>query len=79
MTNSLYTRVKQHKRAEDAKAFTARYNIHRLVYFEEYESRQRAIEREKQIKRWRREKKVRLIESVNPDWRDLSREPGFCE
>lgn len=77
VTGNLAERVKKHKAARDPKAFTARYNIRRLVYFEEFKSIQKAIEREKQIKRWRREKKVKLIESINPNWKDLSRESRF--
>lgn len=72
MTNSLYHRVKQHKEGADPKGFTSRYRVNRLVYYEEYDNVYDAIEREKQIKRWRREKKVALIESVNPGWKDLS-------
>ncbi len=79
VTNSLYDRVAQHKAGGDPAAFTARYRITRLVYYEEFASIQRAIEREKQIKCWNRAKKVRLIESVNPDWKDLSLEPRFGE
>jgi putative endonuclease len=52
--------------------FTSRYRIHRLVYFEVYRDVRNAIAREKQIKRWRREKKVALIEKHNPAWDDLS-------
>ncbi|HKK44902.1 MAG TPA: GIY-YIG nuclease family protein [Balneolaceae bacterium] len=77
VTNDLYDRVKQHKSGVNSNAFTKRYKITRLVYYETYKSIQRAIEREKQIKRWRRDKKVKLIESVNPEWRDLSREARF--
>jgi len=77
LTNSLYHRVRQHKSGKQPTAFTTRYRITRLVYYEQYDSIQIAIEREKQIKRWRREKKIKLIESVNPGWRDLSLEPGF--
>lgn len=74
MTNNLEIRVHQHKEAKNKKAFTARYRINRLVYFEEYADVYIAIEREKQIKKWRREKKVNLIIRVNPDWNDLSLE-----
>lgn len=77
VTNDLYDRVKKHKTGEDSKTFTKRYKINRLVYYETFQSIQKAIKREKQIKSWRREKKVRLIESVNPAWKDLSREPRF--
>lgn len=74
LTNNLYFRVKQHKEAKDRSAFTARYRINRLVYYEEYERIYEAIDREKQIKRWRREKKIKLIEEVNPKWKDLAKD-----
>ena len=53
---------------------TATYNITKLVYIESHETAPDAIEREKQIKRWRREKKIALIESANPEWLDLANE-----
>jgi len=71
VTNDLEARVWQHKNETDD-SFTSRYNIDRLVYFEDFRDVDQAIEREKQIKKWRREKKVALIESLNRDWRDLS-------
>lgn len=55
-------------------AHTSHYNITKLVYLESHETAPIAIEREKQIKRWRREKKITLIESANPEWLDLSSE-----
>jgi putative endonuclease len=54
--------------------FTSKYNINRLVYFEVFGDVRTAIEREKQIKSWLREKKIALIEGVNPTWKDLSTE-----
>ena len=71
MTNNLARRVEQHK-AHEVAGFTSRYNIDRLVYYEVTDDVHAALEREHQIKDWRREKKVALIESVNPSWRDLS-------
>ena len=71
MTNDLERRVFQHKQ-KLIKGFTARYNINRLVYFELFNRPQEAIVREKQIKKWRRSKKIDLIESANPQWHDLS-------
>jgi putative endonuclease len=53
--------------------FTSKCNISFLVYYEVYEDIHQAIKREKEIKGWRREKKIRLIESMNPDWEELSR------
>lgn len=71
MTNDLARRVWEHKR-KLVKGFTARYDIDRLVYFEEYEQVTQAIAREKQIKGWKRFKKVGLIDSMNPEWKDLA-------
>jgi putative endonuclease len=71
VTNDLFRRVQQHKH-HAAPGFTARYNTTVLVYFEATPSVEAAIAREKQIKRWRRDKKIALIESMNPNWRDLS-------
>jgi putative endonuclease len=77
VTGNLHKRISKHKKADNHKSFTARYNVNRLVYFEEFKSIQKAIEREKQIKRWRREKKIALINSMNPNWEDLSKEMYF--
>jgi len=74
VTNDLYRRLYEHKNKLDPNSFTAKYDIHKLVYFEETPSKIAAIEREKQIKSWNRKKKNKLIESVNPQWRDLSLE-----
>ena len=73
VTNDLKRRTWEHKQ-ELVPGFAKRYNISRLVYFETTSEVYGAISREKQIKAWRREKKVALIESVNRDWRDLSAE-----
>jgi putative endonuclease len=71
VTNDLPRRVYQHKQ-KLIPGFTQRYNISSLVYFESTPDVRAAIAREKQIKGWLRAKKVALIESVNPRWRDLS-------
>jgi putative endonuclease len=71
VTSDLTTRVFQHKTKYYPKSFTARYNIEKLVYFENFHSIEEAISREKQVKKYRREKKIILIEGMNPDWRDL--------
>jgi len=73
VTNDLARRVYQH-RHQLLPGFTSRYNITRVVYFEATPDVRAAIAREKQIKRWRREKKVALIESANRDWKDLARD-----
>ena len=71
ITNDLIRRVYEHKHHIDKTSFTARYNVEKLVYFEETSSNRAAIEREKQIKSWSRNKKDKLIESKNPDWQDI--------
>jgi putative endonuclease len=73
MTNDLERRVSQHK-SKLIDGFTSRYNVNRLVYFETFGDVRDAIAREKQIKAWRRSKKIALIESTNPRWVDLSEE-----
>jgi putative endonuclease len=73
VTNDIERRIVEHK-SKRADAFTARYNVTRLVYCEEFRYINDAIAREKEIKGWRREKKVRLIDAENPRWIDLSAE-----
>jgi len=70
VTNDLVRRIYEH-RIDAAPGFTSRHAVHRLVYFEEHETLPLAIEREKQIKAWKRDWKIRLIEGANPDWSDL--------
>jgi putative endonuclease len=71
VTNDLEHRILQH-RVGLTQAFTARYRVTRLVYFEQTSDVKAAIEREKQLKSWRRERKIALIESVNAGWLDLA-------
>ncbi len=71
VTNNLERRVFEHKN-KLVEGFTARYNITRLVYFEQTPDVRVAIEREKQLKNWARSKKITLIEKTNPTWLDLS-------
>ena len=70
MTNDLIRRVYEHKN-NLVEGFTKRHQVHRLVYFEQCDGPEAAIGREKQIKAWKRRWKIRLIETANPDWRDL--------
>ena len=72
VTSNLPGRVWQHKHRV-TRGFAARYNLHLLVYFETADTMRAAIEREKQIKSGSRRRKIRLIENMNPDWRDLYR------
>ena len=70
VTGNLVRRIDEHK--EDLRdGFTKKYGVHRLVWFEEYAYVQDAIVREKRIKKWRREWKTDLIETMNPEWKDL--------
>ena len=71
VTSDLERRVYQHKK-KSLGGFTGRYNIGRLVYYEAVDDIRTAIDREKQIKGWKRHRKLALIEAANPDWRDLS-------
>jgi len=73
VTGNLHQRVFEHKWKE-RDGFTAHYNCDRLVWFENFQYIQQAIAREKELKGWRRAKKIALIESINPGWMDLSRE-----
>ncbi len=70
VTNSLERRVWQHRQGE-VDGFTSRYNLDRLVYYEDYPDALSAIAREKQLKRWNRSKKNALIATLNPSWHDL--------
>ena len=71
VTKDLIRRVYEHRHELDPTSFTAKYGIHKLVYFEETTDVRAAIDREKQIKSWKRAKKNQLIESINPRWVDL--------
>lgn len=71
LTGYLNRRIMQHK-IDSIEGFTAKYKVHRLVYYETFDQVANAISREKQLKRWRREKKIALIETTNPRWRDLA-------
>ncbi len=71
VTNDLVRRVGEHK-AKLVPSFTKRYGVDRLVYYEEYASILEARARERVLKRWRREWKFKLIETLNPKWRDLT-------
>lgn len=71
MTNDILRRITEHK-SDMIDGFTKRYHVHKLVYFEEYSSSTEAINREKQLKGYKRYKKVDLINQMNSDWDDLS-------
>ncbi len=75
VTSNLERRVYEHKN-KLAEGFTEKYNVNKLVYFETTGDVMAAIEREKQIKKWRREKKNQLVIGMNPEWKDLSLDWG---
>jgi len=73
MTSRPEQRIFEHKQHLQ-NGFTSKYDIDRLLYYESYDEIGKAIDREKQLKGWRREKKIALIRALNPHWIDLSRE-----
>ena len=75
VTNDLERRVYEHATGVN-RGFTKKYNCHYLVYYEHFTHIENAINREKEIKKWRREKKDRLTASFNPEWRFLNKEIG---
>ncbi|MBN8572112.1 MAG: GIY-YIG nuclease family protein [Ignavibacteria bacterium] len=75
VTNNLLRRVKEHK-DKIVKGFTEKYNVDKLVYYEQTENVHSAISREKILKKWERKWKLELIEKENPEWKDLYYELG---
>ena len=71
VTSNLVFRVRQHK-DHTFRGFTAKHDVDRLLYYETHGEVRQAIAREKQLKGWRREKKIALLEKTNPQWKDLS-------
>ena len=71
VTNNLLRRVYEHKNNVDPDSFTAKYKVHKLVYYEETADVRSAIGREKQIKSWNRSRKNKLVSEFNPAWKDL--------
>ncbi len=71
VTNNLERRIYEHKN-KLIDGFTKKYNVNKLVYAEETNDIKSALRREKELKKWRREKKDKLVESVNPEWKELS-------
>jgi len=74
VTSDLKTRIYDHKNKAFPRSFSAKYNCNKLVYFEGFHSIEEAIYREKKIKAGSRKKKIKLIESINPNWNDLYEE-----
>lgn len=78
MTNKLSKRLNEHfENRGDPETFAGKYYCYKLIYYEAYKTSQQAIEREKELKKWRREKKERLINNVNPDWEFLNYKDDF--
>ena len=73
MTNNLGRRIEEHK-SHVIEGFTKKYNVSKLVYYEETSEVTVAIAREKELKQWRRKKKNKLVQDMNPSWKDLSLE-----
>ena len=71
VTNDLIRRVYEHKNHLDPNSFTAKYNVNKLVYYDMCSDVEAAIAREKQIKSWNRKRKNKLIDEMNPEWKDL--------
>ena len=71
VTSDLISRIWEHRNHKYPNSFTAKYNLELCVFYESHFSIEEAIEREKQIKKWRREKKEDLINTINSDWNDL--------
>lgn len=77
VTGYLEQRVWQHKTHQIRKSFTDKYNCEYCIYYEEFDYINDAIDREKELKNWSRKKKEDLINTVNPEWRELINEKGF--
>ena len=78
VTGDIRKRIFEHQRKLMG-GFSAKYNLDRLVYMENFSDIRFAIAREKEIKGWRREKKIKLVETLNPEWKDLAVEYGLSE
>ena len=77
VTDNIDARVNEHKIKKYPRSFTAKYNCNKLVYFEEHSIAFEASERERQIKKWKREWKINLIIDMNSEWNDLTLNWGF--
>ena len=77
VTNDIVRRVHEHKNKTFPDSFTAKYNCHMLVYYEDYKYVNDALRRENKLKAGSREQKIILIESINPNWLDLAEQPMF--
>ncbi|RZK35482.1 MAG: GIY-YIG nuclease family protein [Pedobacter sp.] len=71
VTSDLYSRIIEHKEKKHPESFSAKYNCNKLVYFEQFSGIEESIAKEKQLKNWRRDWKINLINANNPNWDDL--------
>ena len=78
VTNNLLRRIQEHK-SQCVKCFTQKYNLNKLVYFEITDNIEDALNREKQLKNWKRQWKIDLITKINPSFKDLSTDIGYIE
>jgi putative endonuclease len=74
VTNNILNREDQHRKKINNNSFTAKYNINKVIYYETFTDIYNAIAREKQIKGWKRVKKLELIKSINPEWKNIIEE-----
>ncbi len=77
VASDLERRLYEHKNSLYSKSFTSKYKVFKLVYYEEHNDMHEAFDREKCIKKWYREWKIELIEKLNPEWKDLSKDFGI--
>ena len=79
VTNNLCRRIYEHKNHLIKNAFTAKYNLEYCIYFEEFQYFDIAIQREKELKKWNRQKKEALINKKNPEWKEIATEKGIVQ
>jgi len=72
VTSDLFARLQEHKASHTPESFTAKYDVKRLVWFERYDLITDAITREKIIKKWKRDWKIELVETTNPEWKEIT-------
>lgn len=77
VTNNLCRRIYEHKNHLNKNSFTDRYNVEYCIYYDEFSDIKSAILREKELKKWNRQKKEALINKMNPEWKELVTEQGF--
>ncbi|MCX2742671.1 GIY-YIG nuclease family protein [Mangrovivirga sp. M17] len=78
VTSNLFARMSDHLEKTNARSFASRYNLNMIIYYEHFRHIEEAIEREKELKKWRREKKEILINKFNPKWNNLISDISEC-